>query len=559
MFKRKIVFRVSSFNKKQYVATILIISILMQMAACSVKEKAEDVAYGAMDAASGAKQTVVEWYENLDFDKFKTGWEYAVDFLGTQYAAKLSSDYVTSVADKITELKVNINSVAGTARDKAQEAGFVAEKWTAGTFNINAAANESSYSATTPNSNELGSADVTTNYGENASLKYYKSASASASAQAKTLIQKYREYCRSAGNDSSKPPMSLKEYMDKHGYSPEDQDALLSSVYEGQTRIIPPEQLQEAVDYLNGRIDKLSAIEGKTASERTSSYQETLDRLKDRLQAPDGTESMPLSKEDAQAIAELSETGDFKPEDFNITLSKVIEPKYVLKQAVGTGVEAGLLKAAFTVGPDVFSVVIEALKEGDIDEAKLQEIGIDGAVAMSEGFVEGSVSRMIVTMCQEGILGEALKEASPGVVAALTFLVIDAVINGYALSKGEITADDYGNLMADHIMTSLIASPTTAIMLALLPGTKVAVIVGCMAGGMIAAIGYAAGKEVVMEMVDGGGFEAVIPEEAVTTIGVAKEKIAGIDLKDNLSALKDTMVSTVSGGYIKVKSMTIKE
>ena len=512
MYEREHSLGVLSFSKKQFLTILLIISMVMQMTACVVKEKAEYVASGAMDVASNAKQTVVEWYENLDFDKFKDGWEYAVDFLGTQYAAKLSSDYVSNVADKITELKVNMNSVAGTARNKAQEAGFVAEKWTAGTFNINAAAHESPYSASTPNSNELGSADVVTNYGESASLKYYKSASASASAQAKTLLQKYKEYCGSAGNDSSNPPMSLKEYMDKHGYSSEDQGALLSSVYEGQTRIIPTEQLQEAADYLNGRIDKLSAIEGEAASDRTRSYQETLAHLRDRLHAPDGTESVPISKEDAQAIAELSETGDFKPEDFNITLSKVIEPKYVLKQAVGTGVKAGLLKTAFTVGPDVFSVVIEALKEGNVDEEKLKEIGIDGAVAMSEGFVEGSVSRIIVTMCQEGILGEALKEASPGVVATLTFLVIDAVINGYALSKGEITADDYGNLMADHIMTSLIASPTTAIMLALLPGTKVAVIIGCMAGGMIAAIGYAAGKEVVMEMVDGGGFEAVIPK-----------------------------------------------
>lgn len=534
---------------KKATALLLTVVMLFQITACGFGDKIKDIANSAKDTAIDAKDAVVEWYQGIDLAKFKDGWDAAVNWAGSAYAATMSSELVANVGTAINNFKVDMNAAYGSARGIAQEAGFAAEKWMADTFNIDAAARGSSYSANTVNSHGLGSTDVTTNYGEQASLKYYSTARGSAHAQAETLIEAYHDYYVQAKN-----PMSLQEYMDSHGYDYETQSKLLP-LYDGQTRIIPTDQMEEATAYLQGRITKLSAIEGPEAEQLTKTYQQTLANLKDRLTAPDGTSSKPATYEEMQAVAELSQNGEFKPEDFGFTVSQVITPKYVLKQAVGTGLEVGLLKTVFTIGPDIYSIITEAVKSGDLDKEQLKEIGLEGAVAMSEGFVEGSVSRIVVTACQEGLLGEALKSASPNVIGAIVVLTIDAMIYGYTLATGKITAEDYGNLMADHIFVTALAIPTTSAFLALLPGTKLFTLAGCFAGGLVACVGYTFAKEAELELVDGGGFEAIIPVGIGNGIESAKESIANLNLSDHLSNLKNFAVTTATNGYIKIKNV----
>lgn len=538
---------------KKVISLAIVICLMTNLVACSMEE-AKQTAGSTWNEigkkAETAKETVVDWWSNIDFSKFKQGWDYSVEFLGTNYNAIMSSQYVESIENAITTLKTDINSVAGSMRGTAQEAGYLAEKWASDTFNINAKANGSEYSAEVVGSNEFGSVDVATNYGENASLKYYKTAQGSAEAQAKTLLEAYKEY-----QSKAKDPISLKDYMDKNGYDSSTQEDLLASVYEGQTRIIPTDQLSEAKAFLQGRIDKLSSIDGDVASARTKSYQETLNSLKDRLKAPDGTESKPLSSNEAKAIAELAQEGEFDPEDFGIKVSSVISPKYVFKQAMGTGLEVAALKTILTIGPDIFSILKEAISTGNIDESMLKETGLEGAIAAAEGFTEGSVCRVVTTMCSSGALGEGLKEANPSVVATLTVIVIEAAIRGYDLSQGKITPEEYGNMMVDRLMVGLLAVPTSALFLAILPATHIAMLAGGMAGCMVASIGYLAGKEVVLDFIDGGGFEAIVPVEVAKTFSVAKDKLASLDIKEKVSTFKDSVVSVANDGYIKVVSL----
>ena len=250
----------------------------------------------------------------------------------------------------------------------------------------------------------------------------------------------------------------------------------------------------------------------------------------------------------------MSQAGDFKPEDFGIRLSSVIDPRYVMKQAIGTGVEVGALKTVLTVGPDLVSVILEVVKNGDLDETLLKELGIEGVIAMSSGFVEGSVSRIIVTMCKEGLLGEALKAAPSDVVGALVFLTIEAMVEGYSLVNGTITPTEYGCLLADKSLITALAIPTTALMLTVLPATKLFILIGSFAGGMVAATGYILAKEVVLEIADGGGFEAFVPTGALKGISSLRNEIAEINLTEQLSNLKEFTVSTAKTGYIYVKS-----
>jgi len=344
--------------------------------------------------------------------------------------------------------------------------------------------------------------------------------------------------------------------MDSKGYDFESQNELLP-LYDGQTRIIPTDQLPEARAYLEGRITKLSKIPGPQAEQLTATYQQTLDGLRDRLTAPDGVSSKPATYEEMQAIAELSQDGSFKPEDFGLTVSQVIPPKYIVKEVVGTGLEVGLLKAVFTIGPDVYSIISEAVKSGKLDQEEVKDTGIAGAIAMSEGFVEGSVSRIVIAACEEGLLGEALKSASPNVVGAIVFLTIEAAITGYSLAKGEITAADYGNLMADRIVITALAIPASAAILSILPGTKLFMLAGCLAGGMVACGGYTLAKDAVLEFVDGGGFEAIVPVGIANNLQIVSEKVSSLNLADQLSNLKNYAVSTANSGYITIKNVFV--
>ena len=208
-----------------------------------------------------------------------------------------------------------------------------------------------------------------------------------------------------------------------------------------------------------------------------------------------------------------------------------------------------------SIGPDVFSIISHAVETGELDMAAVKDTGVEGVIAMSEGFVEGSVSRVVIEACQEGLLGEALKSASPTIVGAIVFLTIEAVIAGYSLAKGEITPEDYGNLMADRIMITALAIPVTTAILAVLPGTKLFMLAGCLAGGMIACGGYTLAKEAVLEFVDGGGFEAIIPVGLADSIESVKTEVADLNIKGQLSNLKEFAVSTANTGYITIKSV----
>ena len=539
---------------KKCCSGLLVIVLLLEFTACGVGETAKQIAGSTKDKAVSIKDTVADWYKEIDFNRFRTGWDAAVDWMGSAYSAAsnsafLQTDYIQGVSNAINDLKVSMNSAYGSARGTAQEAGFAAEKWVSGTFNIDAAAKESGFSAETVGSHTLGSVDISTNYGEEASLKYYQSGSASAKAQAETLIEAYRNYARGKTN-----PMSLQEYMDSHGYDYETQSKLLP-LYDGQTRIIPANQLSEAKALLEGRITTLSSNPGPEAEQLTATYQQTLDSLKDRLTAPDGTSSKPVTYEEMQAIAELSQDGSFRPEDFGLTVSQVIPPKYVLKEVVGTGLEVGLMRAIFTIGPDVFSIVSHVVETGEFDIDELKDIGVEGVIALSEGFVEGAVSRIVIEACQEGLLGEALKSASPNIVGAIVFLTIEAVIFGYSLATGEISPEDYGNLMADRIMITAIAIPVTTAILAVLPGTKLFMLAGCLAGGMIACGGYSFAKEAILEFVDGGGFEAIIPVGLADGIEGVRTAVGELNIHDQLSNLQAFTVSTATSGLITIKKV----
>ncbi len=526
----------------------------------AVKDTAKNLGNNIANSAQTLGKKARAFFGYFDKEAFQHGWDYITQLTGTTIAtiqAKDLGEYARNISDAIEKLETDINNSAMNNRAVEQEKGFIFEKWHADTMNIDAAAKNSGERAWRLESNADGSVDISTTYGENASLKSYedgaksaKALSARESQQSKKLLEAYQQYNHDL-SEQGKNPISIQEYADTQ-LSDDDFKEIFIRKYAGQSSIIPSDQIPQAVDYLTGKIDQFPEIGSKYNKAQREVYEETLKSLKDKLTSPDGVESKPLTSEELQAITELAKEGDFKAEEYGIKLSSFITKTDILNSVITPSAQAAVLQIALTAGPDIVSIIIDSIQDGDLDEARLKEIGIDAALSGTEGFAEGSISSAILLACKSGRFGAALKDISPNGVAVLTVLTIDAVRYGYKLSNGEITAYEYSDLMAEDVFV-MIASQAAGITLQmLLPMIPFAYLAGSMAGGILASAGYSAGKQVVMKVIDADGFGAILPSEVTNAFNVAKDVIASFDLKEKASDFKNAVVSTSTNGMIYV-------
>ncbi|MCR5735610.1 MAG: hypothetical protein K6G22_13470 [Lachnospiraceae bacterium] len=535
---------------KRILSLIIVLSLCVNLTGCSLRSVKDTTGQTIKDIekkAETVKDVVTDWYSELGLQKFKDGWDYSIKFMGDKYSEVMSSEYASRIETALTELKEYLSSTSGAKELTPEYIQGLADKWVTDTYN---GAKDGASEYVTKIIGD--SSEAAAEYFKNACLKYYQDYDSNTSEQAEMLLEAYRLYCNGLTENEILP--SLAEYMDETGYDPDMFNYLLSAAFDGQDRMIPEDMLPEAISFLQGTISVLSEADKDFDPDEAKACQDVLEGLKERLSDPENAGSEPLTYEEAQVIAELTEDKSYSPEDFGIPLSSIISPKFVVKQALGTEIDDEELDTVLAIGPDIFSIMKEAAKLGEIDDEALRENGVEGTIALSEGFVEGSVSRVATTLCSSGVLGQDLKDADPEVVAALTVIVIEAAIHGYELSQGRISPDMYGNIMAERLMGSLLSLPPGVLLKNILPAAHIVMVAGCMAGGMLACIGVGEAKTAMMDMVDGGGFEALVPVKATETMSIASDTIASLNIKDQLSSFSDTIVSTAKDGYIQVSS-----
>lgn len=520
----------------------------------SAANKTNQMIDSVTESAQKAKESVKSFVTNIDIKKFTNGWDYAKQYAGVALSGLKARDYMNSVKESISDMTENINGKYSSryTQSNASVAGFLAEDWHSYTYNIDATAAGKNTMAKTVESNGFGSVDVSVGDKYEASLKYYKNGTESAKAQAESFMQRYQEECAKLSRNGKDIP-SMDEYFDQRGLKSE-QIELYRSIYTDQTRIIPSDQMEEAKEYLRRKIAKESNKSGVNRPKIANSTQETLDLLADRI-STDGAESIPLSNKEAQAIAELAVDGEFDPSDFGVKPSTIVKPRYIMKQAMGAGIESATLEAALTIGPEVYKIISQAIKEGKIDEKKLKEAGIEGAIAGGEGFVEGAISSAVYLACASGKLGSGLTDASPDVIGTLTVIMIDAAKYGYKLAHGEITEDDYGDLMAQEVFVAALSTSSGLILQFLLPAFPVAYMAGSMAGSLFAAAAYETGKEIIMTVKGAGGFEVLLPQAIDKGVKIGTEVVADAKLKERASEFKDAVITTASNGVVSIRRL----
>lgn len=146
---------------------------------------------------------------------------------------QMSETYIDTIRTEIDNLSQSLNKKGNTyANQKSTIAGgFVAEDWHAGTFNIDAAVKDKSIRAKVPSLNTLGSPDVILSNQEKYSSKYIATHNKSIRDQATS----YSEYHQHKGNGTA-----FEKWMKERNL---DTDLKEVSIYEGQGRIIPSDQL----------------------------------------------------------------------------------------------------------------------------------------------------------------------------------------------------------------------------------------------------------------------------------------------------------------------------
>lgn len=397
---------------------------------------------------------------------------------GTQRA-----DYVDAVDEEIAALEDSINAFLGDKTPVKQLKGDIAEFWQAGTFNVNAATNESAHRAIVNRSNEFGSVDVSSNFGENFGLKYYATGEDSAKQQAMSVFRRFKVYQNKGGGDS------LEKFLADRQYTGED--ILNDPVYSGQIRVIPKDQLEDATAWL----ERMIKTEGVKRPEPVKRYQDTLNLLRDRISDNQGNESIPLSKEDAEKLAALAKEGKFDAAEFGITAPELLSMEMVVKESLQAGVSAAVISMVLKVGPEIYKAIDYLIKNGEIEEEQFKKIGFAAVTGASEGFIRGTVAAAISVCCKAGVFGEALKQVSPGIIGTVVAVTINTIKNAFQVAGGKKTRAE---LTTELIQDMFVSG-------------------GALAGGFLGKTGGAVVGDVVGTYI--GGPSGVAVAKALSAVG----------------------------------------
>lgn len=359
-------------------------------------------------------------------------------------AGWMGEKYVDAVSERIAELDSSINRVAGynTITDKLK--GDIAEFWHSGTFNLDAAVRGSKAETIVGRSHDLASADITSNYGVEYGLKYYADGQKSADAQSLSFFQRYSQF----KSQSGRTDLSFLDYLKEKGI---DEDSpMYDPIYSGQVRIIPADQLKDAVDYLKWKIAK----ESLTRPEQVARYQDTLDHLATKLESSDGVSSIELTEREAKEIATLAKEGKFKASDYGLTTEELIDFQYIIKEGLRAGKTAAIISFVLKTAPELYKCIDKLVKQGEVDKEDLKRVGFAALSGAATGFVRGFVAASLTTACKSGALGVSLKVIDPSVIAGLTVVLMETLSDSFKVVAGDMPA----NQMADNLIKNIIVT-----------------------------------------------------------------------------------------------------
>lgn len=451
---------------------------------------------------------------------FANGYNTFSNIAGAAHGSYRAESYVGRISDACKELEENINKFKGFETGIKQLKGDIQEFRSSGTFNINAALNESEYQTVVDRSHGYASADITTNWGEEYGLKALYNGTASAKAQSISQFQRFTEYRVISGRTD----LTFENFLIEKGLDP---NKVLASdpIYSGQTRLIPSDQLEEAIAFLKKQIANKSI----TNPDEVRRYQETLDKLTAKITAPDGTQSAEATTQELLDIAEKAKRGEYDAAEDGFSTEQLVKIEHILNQGIKAGLTAYTITLVLKTAPEIYKCLDELLSNGSVDEEQLKELGFAALDGSTEGFIRGFVSATVTTSCSAGLWGEALKTVSPEVVGAMTVIIMNTLKDSFLLAKGTLTKDEFTYNLQRNIFVTACGLGGGAVLQACLPMIPFAYLLGNFVGSMVGSFAFVAYDKAVLSYCVSSGStffglvnqDYTLPDEVLREVGVS--------------------------------------
>lgn len=459
---------------------------------------------------------------------FDEGYKYATKNSGILHGSQIADKYVTNIEDAIDALSKDINQFTDYQTDPSRLQGDIAEFWHAGTFNVNAAINESDVTAKVIRSHSFGSPDIVLEKDgsivQEIGLKYYHNAAASVQAQSKSYFQRFCEYKSTSG----RVDLTIEKYFTEKGIG--DNVLATDPIYSGQVRIIPSDQYNAAVAYLKLKIQK----ELLTRPEEAKRYQETLELLASggKIKASDGTTSVELSRETSQELGILAKKGKFDPADYGISTEELMNFSHALAQGVKAGTSAAVITLILKIAPQIYQCLEKLIAEGKLDENDFRELGFKALSGAGESFIRGFFAGTLVTACEIGICGSALKGVNPSVIGSLTAIMMQSMQDSFFVVKGTMSQQEFVANLSKNIFVTSCGIGLGAAMGGMLPMCPFAYMLGNFVGSFVGSFAYIAVDNAFMSFAVNSGwtFFGVVKQDYELPDYILKE--IGIDVFD---------------------------
>ena len=188
--------------------------------------------------------------------------------------------------------------------------------------------------------------------------------------------------------------------------------------------------------------------------ENSGAYAEAEVTLTDTITNKEGVSSNSAKRKDLEKMARESKNQDFNADDYGVSLESAINARYILKQAIKSGITTAAINIAFQVTPEIYKAIDYLIKNGEIDAQQICRIGAKALSAGAEGFILGSVSSCLYIMCGKGLLGAAFKDISPTLLGTVVAVVMQTVKNSILVASGKMTAHEMGTAFVDTAFIS---------------------------------------------------------------------------------------------------------
>ena len=454
---------------------------------------------------------------------FESGYNYFSSNAGAYASGQLAgmtateqAEYIKSVEMELDALKEAINAFKDSGKDISYLKGDVAEFFAAGTYNVNAAKAGSVNRAFVPRSNDLGSADVSTSWGQDYGLKYYKNAEESIKQQSKTIFERFKEYQASGGKKT------YEEYLESSGYSPDTNPH--SELYYGQKRLIPADQFDQAIEALKRKIAKEEVIRPELAEK----YRHTLEMLCKKIEDGDGVSGIELTEEDSRRIASLAKEGLFDPVEEGMGLDPFTEFKFVLQDAFQAGLTSAVITMVLKTAPELYKAFVFLVETGEIDAEHMRNIGVAAISGAGEGFLNGAFTAAIMSCCRLGLLGDSVKNLKPGVVALACTLILETTKDAFRLASGRLSKHEMINNMIRNVYVGACSLALGAATQYLIRIPVLGYMLGSFLGSVIGGFTYQVGYNLAISFCIESGFtmfglveqDYKLPREVMESIGV---------------------------------------